>query len=361
MRFEIEGLPQDKKQILDTLLSKIEMGYANDISIVACYGSYITGTSNAKSDLDFYFIPKTDRGNEMSYQFIIDGIGYDLWPLTWERAESIIRLDNHLISIIDNAKPVYCSDELELARFANVKECLSENLKDKGIFSRKASDSIKNAKAMFGDLYNCKDDYAELKAMSINILEEVMRTIAFENETYVRKGFTNLKNELKNMKNIPNNFIDATWKIIKSNTKEEMINSIAILLGDVEQVNMTKKEKSRELTEPTADTLKGFYEEIKSTYNKMLIACDEKDYLKTYFITNTLDKDTKYYFGTRYNEFPVLQRDSEVDFEKLKELSISHEQTMRKILGEFNIRINEYRNVDEFMNDITQSYEEEKE
>ena len=35
------------------------------------------------SDLDFYFIPSTPRGYEMSYQFIVDDIGYDLWPVSW--------------------------------------------------------------------------------------------------------------------------------------------------------------------------------------------------------------------------------------------------------------------------------------
>ena len=59
--------------------NKIKVKYSDDIAVVVCYGSYITGSAYQKSDLDFFFIPKTNKGYEMNMQFIIDDIGYDFW------------------------------------------------------------------------------------------------------------------------------------------------------------------------------------------------------------------------------------------------------------------------------------------
>ena len=77
---DIPKLPDDKQKIIEALINKIERKYKNDISVVVCYGSYITDTAYEKSDLDFFFIPKNKKGYEMNTQFIIDDIGYDFWP-----------------------------------------------------------------------------------------------------------------------------------------------------------------------------------------------------------------------------------------------------------------------------------------
>ena len=77
---DIPELPDDKQKIIEALINKIERKYKNDIAVVVCYGSYITDTAYEKSDLDFFFIPKSKKGYEMNTQFIIDDIGYDFWP-----------------------------------------------------------------------------------------------------------------------------------------------------------------------------------------------------------------------------------------------------------------------------------------
>ena len=100
MNSEISNLPNDKQKIIKALINKIKSKYKNDIAIVVCYGSYITDSAYQKSDLDFFFIPKTNKGYEMNMQFIIDDIGYDFWSLSWDRAEQIANFKETIISII---------------------------------------------------------------------------------------------------------------------------------------------------------------------------------------------------------------------------------------------------------------------
>lgn len=49
---------------------KVKREYAEDISLVLLYGSFINGTANPKSDIDCYFIPRTERGYELAKTFI---------------------------------------------------------------------------------------------------------------------------------------------------------------------------------------------------------------------------------------------------------------------------------------------------
>ena len=44
-------------KIVSWIINKVKTEYADDISIVLIYGSYVNGTANRKSDVDCYFIP----------------------------------------------------------------------------------------------------------------------------------------------------------------------------------------------------------------------------------------------------------------------------------------------------------------
>ncbi len=76
---------EKRKEINDRLVewikNKVRTKYADDVSLVLIYGSYTNGTMNSKSDVDCYYIPKTERGYRMAVDFIIEGVGYDLFAL----------------------------------------------------------------------------------------------------------------------------------------------------------------------------------------------------------------------------------------------------------------------------------------
>ena len=47
-------------KVVEWITNKVKTEYADDISLVLLYGSYMNGTANSKSDVDCYYIPKTD-------------------------------------------------------------------------------------------------------------------------------------------------------------------------------------------------------------------------------------------------------------------------------------------------------------
>ena len=78
-----------RSDLLATIVEKIEREYSQDIALLICYGSFVTGDYGATSDIDFFFVPRTKRGYELGNQFILNTIGYDLWPVSWDRLKNI--------------------------------------------------------------------------------------------------------------------------------------------------------------------------------------------------------------------------------------------------------------------------------
>lgn len=73
--------------------------------LVAVEGHSVNGDGHGEC-FD-YFIPATERGNELAQTFIIDGIGTDLYPRSWERTERTAELDDRSTICLGNARIVY--------------------------------------------------------------------------------------------------------------------------------------------------------------------------------------------------------------------------------------------------------------
>lgn len=66
----------DNAKLINWIKETVINEYADDISIVALYGSYINGTANPKLDIDCYFIPKAKE--PINSQLILSSAGSDM-------------------------------------------------------------------------------------------------------------------------------------------------------------------------------------------------------------------------------------------------------------------------------------------
>jgi len=101
----------------DVLIDVIKEEYRDDIAFVLIMGSNIYHDTHAKSDLDLLFAAKTERGNKLASAFIIDGIGFDIWCISWERLERIANHDERITSIITEGKLIYYGNDEDLEKF----------------------------------------------------------------------------------------------------------------------------------------------------------------------------------------------------------------------------------------------------
>ncbi|MHB1001828.1 MAG: nucleotidyltransferase domain-containing protein [Armatimonadota bacterium] len=288
----INNLDDVKKQIVDVLVREVREHYRDDIAIAACYGSAVTGTANPRSDIDFYFIPVNDRGYRMCIQFIIDDIGYDFWPLLWERTESIASLDQPLASIIADAQVVYHREEADLQRFMGLKQTIEDAVRpeNRDALLAKADEILMRTKAQFFDACTCPDDYSKVSAVCSGILEQLVTVTAYANLTYPQKGAANIRNETRRWNRLPVDFVESYERIAMSGDAREIIETTENLIRGTE--SLLHPAEPVEGPEMTNDSVGGFYEELKSTYNKLISACDARDHIRAYFAANAIARET---------------------------------------------------------------------
>lgn len=336
----------NKSELLSTILEKIEQYYSDDISLLICYGSYITGEYGSLSDIDFYFVPKTKKGFELNFQFILNDIGYDLWPVSWERLTRIANLDEVITSILMDGVVLYAQTDDDLQKLTQLKNQLKSNLADDEVVKRKVEKYLNDAKAQCFNLAN-KDGEGPFSD-TLSIIELLLFVIAMLNGAYPNKGIKNAASELSEYEIKPVNFLDRYGQMIKMKEKADVVKAVNALILDTEKL-VNDKFRNSETADPSE--LQGFYEEFKSAYNKLLQACDEEDYEKAYYAANGIDKETQAILSDflDVNEFPVMI--VEVlgsDFSNLQNKCVEHENKLVKYLSANHVKVNQFKDLSDF-------------
>lgn len=358
MRISID-LPDDKLAILDALLDRLEAEFHDDIAILACYGSYVTGMPSQVSDLDFYFIPSTPRGYEMSYQFIVDDIGYDLWPVSWERAERIANFDELLVSVIADAHAVYYRNGEDLDRFSSLKHRVREFMepRNRSALLRRAGAMLDRAKRLFFDACTSDGDLRQVLLCSSGVLEYVLAALAFANSSYVRKGAVRAEDELARFEVVPEGFERHFQAVISGKDPLAVLGHLKALIESVDAAIMARH-RDEGCGGPRillGENARGFYEELRSTYNKLHEACDRVDQAKAFFAVNAVVREVRDLFGSSYDShgLPDLHTPlSERDYELIKLRAAAHEAMVKSLLTEHGVSINEFADVGEFCSSL---------
>ena len=260
----------------ELLIEKIEKDYKDDIALVVMMGSRLYNDTHNKSDLDLYFIPKTKRGEKLGFVFIIDGIGFDFWPISWERIERIASFDERITSIISEGQVLYSGSEEDLARFNLIKEKISYELEPKDFYG-KALAKFKNVYEPFYNMLDEEKFIALVRLQGVKILYTLTEVISLLNHTYIKRGRKHLKSEILAMKYVPNNFAKLYDDFFLENSPSKLITIVTNLIRETKEL----LEKLDLYTKPKKfrDNMSGFYEEIINHYNKIERACEINDHV----------------------------------------------------------------------------------
>ena len=157
----------------ELLINKITKDYKDDIAVVVIMGSTLYGDTHSRSDLDLFFVPKTERGNNLGFTFILDSIGYDFWSISWDRLERIANHDERITSIITEGKMIYCASDADETHYNEIKKKALDT-SDRRRFLAKASvkldevykefDPVKNNNDTAHDIYYAEDLVGDLRS-----------------------------------------------------------------------------------------------------------------------------------------------------------------------------------------------------
>lgn len=263
-------------QIARWVANKADTDFKGDISMVLTYGSYVNGTGNPMSDVDFYFIPRTDNGYKMSRTFIIGGIGYDLFPMSWARVEGLAEFNECITPCLADVKILYSHSEEEKARFLQLQNRLAAHLEDAGFMLGKAKDKLKDAINLYGAMLFEKG-LCENRAAAGYIALFLSDAVAYANQTYFRRGLKKQMEDVQLME-LPCDFLCLYDAIIRGRTNGELRDCCCRM---IESTGRFLESKSAALCKkavtPDYRALAEWYEEGISTFNKIHVCCETGD------------------------------------------------------------------------------------
>lgn len=332
----------------EILIEKIKKDYRDDVALVIIMGSYIYNDTHSMSDLDLYYIPKTERGNKLGFTFIIDNIGFDFWPISWERMEHIANFEEKTTSIITEGKILYCSSQTDMERFEKIKNEASD-VSDREKFIQKAKEKLDGAYKDYFKLSGARTFY-DACIYGIGIMYTVTYALALLNCITVKRGRGKLKQEILNMPLIPDNFsalYDAAFGVKDIGTLSDIYRK---LIDNTESLIFGEEQKYKK-SSPIADVLKGFYEESINFYNKIYHACETGDKVTALFASVELTCEIKDVLkGTDISPKILPDIISAYDPDNLNHLALSvknHQAKFVELLTENGVVIRKFKGFNE--------------
>jgi hypothetical protein len=360
----------EKMRIAEIIKKKIEDHYKDDIAIFAYYGSQATGLATEHSDLDMFFIPKTERGKRLSYQFIIDGIGYDLFPISWERIGKIVSLDQPLAAVLTQSKVLYSASEEDSRRYQMAINAIEAQFQEGGSYHllSKAWSYFSDSYLLLFNLEHGNQTLCDGHVIASKLLQKVILSLGYINGQYYKRGIGKSLTQVYDFDTLPEDFETTVESIMTAREYSDLVEGCKKLLLKTKTLINEEHRKYYE-KESYVNLFEGYYEEIKSTFNKIIEACDKEDAHVAYFRSIDVQseislfmakvEDGIWYEGTeefvRYNTYfnetfqvDLIEHAYKRDFVKLKASVIELNDKFSSFLTGQGLEIQDFESIDAF-------------
>lgn len=350
---------EKRKEINDKLVkwivNKVSTEYANDISLVLIYGSYINGTANSKSDVDCYYIPKSERGYDLAVDFMIEGVGYDIFPISWKRVEKIADLLENMSPLVGDVNIIYANSADDAEHFKTMQARLKSNLLNDKYVKEIAAGRCEEA-GRFCAMLNQNRSASEIRKIAGFIIMTLADAVAVYNHDYyhfgLKKQFEDLEN---NIPNVPRNIIDGYQNVVKAIDIGDVIKYAMKLFEDVcEYLNVTftlqeaSEQKSQIVNEVDASWLASLYEEINSTFNKIYVCCETGNYILAFLSAVCLQRDLDDAKEAGCPVYDLLSNFNYKELDKLSETTRKAESDFVKLITDHGGYIKQYDSYEQF-------------
>lgn len=273
--------------VSSALIERIQRDYAEDVAIAAYYGSYTDGTATERSDLDFFYIPATPKGCGAGLSFILNGLSFDFWPIDWERAERMARLEDGKTGILADCKLLYVRSDEDLERFNNLKLQIKDirSFEGEEKFLNMAEEKLKSAYPFLLEMRRAGigRSLSFYRLQAFEVVAPALEAIALANRTYLRKGWGKNLTEIYNLPVRPAELEQVMNTIMRSAEPAAIIGACEVLIDSLK----SGIDERRSILQPPApqygQRAEGFFEEFKGHLDKVQSACERKDYELAFF------------------------------------------------------------------------------
>jgi len=346
--------------LTEWIIKRITTEYKDDVALLIGVKGHATNEDSHGECFD-YFVPATDRGNELSETFIIDGVGYDLYPRTWERLENSVQLKDMAL-LIDRATILYARSKEDEERFQSLKKRLHENLNTPEFVYEKALEYMDKALEIYRSLIFEEKSYrARSEANYIHLY--LSKAVAILNNTYTESAIYS-ENQAYNdaaesrmyhcpeMKVVPDGFFDYARRLLDAQDVYSLHETIFLLLKVTRNFILERKPNiDRQIvTKVNYDDFADWYQELSLTWRRIRFFCENNMVEEAYADACYLQEEF-IYISQEYQveELNLLDSFNADDLSLLAERSNLLEGIIKDILTEHQASINSYDSLEDFL------------
>ncbi|WMT39405.1 hypothetical protein RE628_18425 [Paenibacillus sp. D2_2] len=128
-------------RLAEWAVKKVESEYHDDVCLLLEHKTLKLEQDMEATTFSFY-IPATNRANGLARTFIIDGIGYDLYPMSWERIERMADIKEYNTTCLADAIILWARSEEDRQRFVSLQARLRANLQNPQYMYERAKNGL---------------------------------------------------------------------------------------------------------------------------------------------------------------------------------------------------------------------------
>lgn len=335
------------KKLQEWVINKIKTEYAEDIDLLLAVKGHSVNGDDHGEEFDFY-IPATERAYELAETFIIDGIGHDLYPRSWERMERNAALEEGQAFVLGNSEVIYARNEEVLKRYEELRARMYANLENPGFTHLRALEELDVAMNIYKTLMFEEKPY-QIRLGAGLIMNHLNHGVSYLNGTYIPQK--DIQETLADMKQLPENFLSYQEAMIRTESMDELKNLSYLLIKTTRKFIASFKSPEQENAE-SADfnNLADWYQELSLCWQRIYYYSKTGDYRNAFWDAAYLQSELNV-VGAEFNlgEMDLM---SAYDYSDLSRLSKRAMELEAYILNQFskrNIKLNQYANVQEFL------------
>jgi hypothetical protein len=338
------------RELIEWAINKIETEYNGDIGLLlGRKGTCKVPEDGYDMSFDF-FIPACDHGYSLATTFIIDDMGYDLFPMSWKRVEGLAALNEGITFCLADSEILYARTDADRERFELLRKTLFNNLKDKDYIYMKSLEKINAAMDIYKTMLFEKS-LGNVRKAAGGIIEFLSQALATINGTYINRdyGYSERIEQIKILPRIPVGFLKNYEEILMAKEIETIFKAVHDLMEETreffKQFTPVKKFRSYNY-----DELAGWYEEARYTFRRIAYACKNNKFVECFNLGCYLQV-----------EFDILTEEAGLDKMDLLGVYDAHDLSVFKrraenienyILSEIKkhgVALRKYENLEEFL------------
>ena len=338
----------EKNKLTQWVINKIKTEYPDDVALlVAIKGSSVNNDGHGEP-FD-YFVPATERGNKLSQTFIINGVGNDLYPRSWERTERTANLEDMATICLGDAVILYARTPEDEERFEAIRQKLFDNLANPVFVYKKALENLDVAM----DLYRTmmfEENLSEVRCYAGFIHYYLKISVACLNGTYWKEWHDGVLPAIARWKALPDRFSEYYKAILDASSSGELKSIAHLLISSTRNFIAQYKPAKEKSEKPDFRELADWYQELRTTWNRLYHFCQinnaDAAFVDACYLHNELNVFTEEFTLDKVDFLEVY------DSQNLKPLSTRAaeiEKYIISVIEKNGIIIKSYKTLDEFL------------